>query len=160
MTMETPVRLRWRFRRMAALPLALAAAIFLAEDAAAAAQLDKNACAKLAQDLQNMKALDVDKLMENGPAWAAAHLSTADLGLVRQYIDLDEQMKFRCAAPSSLVHLKHLEDEDEDSTKPAAEAGADKAAGEKDRKAAAQGVQTKLPAKKKPPAQAKPAAPG
>ena len=35
------------------------------------APLDKNACAKLAQDMQNMKALDVDKLMDKGPAWAA-----------------------------------------------------------------------------------------
>ena len=79
-----------------------------------AAPLDKNACAKLALDLQNLKALDVGKLMEKGPAWAASHLSPADLSLVRQYIDLDEQMKFRCSAPSSLVHLKHLEDEEED----------------------------------------------
>ena len=76
--------------------------------------MDKNTCAKLAQEIQNLKALDVDKLMENGPAWAAGHLSPGDLGLVRQYIDLDEQMRFRCSAPGSLVHLKHLEDEDED----------------------------------------------
>jgi hypothetical protein len=91
--------------------------------------LDKNTCAKLAQELQNLKALDVDKLMKNGPAWAANHLSAGDLGLVRQYIDVDEQMKFRCSAPGSLVHLKHLEDEDEDSgAKPA-----DDASGAKDR---------------------------
>ncbi len=79
-----------------------------------AAPLDKSTCAKLAADFQNLKALDVDKLMENGPAWAASHLPPADLSLVRQYIDLDEQLKFRCSAPSSLVHLKHLEDEDEE----------------------------------------------
>jgi hypothetical protein len=87
--------------------------------------MDKAGCAKLAQDMQNMKALDVDKLMENGPNWAVAHLSPADLSLIRQYIDLDEQMKFRCSAPGSLVHLKHLEDEDEDGSKPPAEASAD-----------------------------------
>lgn len=93
-----------------------------------AAPLDKNGCAKLAQDLQNMKALDVDKLMENGPAWAANHLSSTDLDLVRQYIDLDEQMKFRCSAPSSLVHLKHLEDEDDETgAKPAEDASSGQA---------------------------------
>jgi hypothetical protein len=81
---------------------------------AASAPLDKDACAKLALDMQNMKMLEVDKLMENGPAWAASHLSAEDLSLVRQYIDLDEQLKFRCSAPSSLVHLKHLDDEDEE----------------------------------------------
>jgi hypothetical protein len=120
---KRPVRIGWR---LAAPALAFAAALF-AGNAASAAPLDKAACGKLAQDLLNMKALDVDKLMERGPAWAVAHLSPADLALVRQYIDLDEQMKFRCSAPSSLVHLKHLEDEDEDNAKPAAEAGSDKA---------------------------------
>ncbi len=95
---------------------------------ALAAPLDKNACAKLAQDMQNMKLLDVDKLMESGPAWAASHLSPADLTLVRQYIDLDEQMKFRCSAPGSLVHLKHLDDEDEENSQggQTAEGGAKK----------------------------------
>ncbi len=81
---------------------------------AASAPLDKDACAKLALDMQNMKMLEVDKLMENGPAWAASHLSSDDLNLVRLYIELDEQLKFRCSAPSSLVHLKHLDDEDEE----------------------------------------------
>ena len=96
-----------------------------------ATPLDKNACAKVAQDMQNLKALDVDKLMVNGPAWAASHLSPSDMGLVRQYIDLDEQMKFRCSAPGSLVHLKHLEDDDdENGAKPSAEA-ADGAAASK-----------------------------
>jgi hypothetical protein len=91
---------------------------------ALAAPLDKNGCAKLAQEFQNLKALDVDKLMENGPSWAVSHLSPTDLDLIRQYIDLDEQMKFRCAAPSSLVHLKNLEPEDEDSSSEAASADA------------------------------------
>ena len=81
---------------------------------ATAAPLDKDSCAKLTQDMQNMKMLEVDKLMENGPSWAASHLTSADLSLVRQYIDLDEQLKFRCSAPSSLVHLKHLDDDEED----------------------------------------------
>jgi hypothetical protein len=111
-----------RFSRFAAWALFLSAPACLPVSALAA-PLDKNACAKLAQDLQNLKALDVDKLMERGPAWAAGHLSPGDLALVRQYIDLDEQMKFRCDAPGSLVHLKHLEDEDEDNgAKPADDA--------------------------------------
>ncbi len=59
-----------------------------------------------------MKMLEVDKLMRNGAVWAATHLSATDLNLVRQYINLDEQLKFRCSAPSSLVHLKQLDDED------------------------------------------------
>jgi hypothetical protein len=79
-----------------------------------AAPLDKDSCAKLTQDMQNMKMLEVGKLMEKGPSWAASHLTPADLSLVRQYIDLDEQLKFRCSAPGSLVHLKHLDDDEDD----------------------------------------------
>jgi hypothetical protein len=77
--------------------------------------------------MQYMKALDVDKLMERGPTWAASHLSPSDLGLIRQYIDLDEQMKFRCSAPGSLVHLKHLDEEDEEGNPKPAEATEDSA---------------------------------
>ncbi|MBI4724923.1 MAG: hypothetical protein HY765_08085, partial [Rhodomicrobium sp.] len=80
--------------------------------AAIAAPLGKDACAKLAQDLQDMKALDVERLMENGPSWAVSHLSPADLNLVRRYIDLGEQVKFRCTAPGTLVRLKHIEEEE------------------------------------------------
>jgi hypothetical protein len=95
-----------------------------------AAPLDKATCAKLAVDMENMKALEIDKLMEKGPAWAASHLPAAELSLIRQYIDLDEQMRFRCAAPGSLVHLKHLEEDDEEagrnSTQDSAESGVKK----------------------------------
>lgn len=105
------------FRRGAVRPVAIWAAalgLLALNPPALAAPLDKEACAKLAQDIQNMKLLDVDKLMERGPAWAASHLSPPDLNLVRHYIDLDEQMKFRCSAPSSLVHLKQLDETEEE----------------------------------------------
>ena len=138
-----------RFSRFVARALVLSAPVLIPV-CADASPLDKNACAKLAQDLQNLKALDVDKLMENGPAWAADHLSTSDLALVRQYIDLDEQMKFRCAAPGALVHLKHLEDEDEDNgAKPAEDA-----AGVRDRSESAPAKPKPKAAKAKRPAEA------
>lgn len=90
------------------------------------APLDKDACTNLSQEMQNLKALDVDKLMEKGPEWAISNLSQTDLNLVRRYIDVDEQIKFRCLPPSSLVHLRAPEgDEDEDSSeKPATESAA------------------------------------
>jgi hypothetical protein len=134
-----------RISRLAAWALFLSVPAFLPVGAFAA-PLDKNACARLAQDLQNLKILDVDKLMERGPAWAAGHLSSGDLALVRQYIDLDEQMKFRCSAPGSLVHLKHLEDEDEDNgAKPT-----DDASGAKDRSESAPSKSPKPKAAKAP----------
>jgi hypothetical protein len=124
------------------------------------APLDKNACAKLAKDMQNMKALDVDKLMEKGPVWAISHLSPADLSLVRQYIDLDEQMKFRCSAPGSLVHLKHLDEEEEETKPPAESADGDaEKQGESNKAGSEPSAQpkqknAKAPKKPKPPAQA------
>ncbi len=135
-----------RFSRFAAWALFLSAPAFLPVSASAA-PLDRNACARLAQEIQNLKALDVDRLMERGPAWAAGHLSTGDLALVRQYIDLDEQMKFRCDAPRSLVHLKHLEDEDEDN---GAKAAAADASGAKDRGESAPSKTSKPKAAKAP----------
>jgi hypothetical protein len=142
-----------------------AAFLFAAPAALAPARatpLDKNTCAKIAQDIQNMKALDVDRLMERGPAWAADNLSSSDFSLVRQYIDLDEQMKFRCSAPSSLVHMKPLEEEEEDNgPKAGPELGPDKekgAVGQGEKPAAPQ-VQPKAPAKRIAPSQANSGAP-
>ncbi len=150
----------FRFYRFASCALALSASAFLSV-CAGAASLDKNTCAKLAQEVQNLKSLDVDKLMENGPAWAANHLSPGDLGLVRQYIDLDEQMRFRCSAPGSLVHLKHLEDEEEDNGVKAADdgggAGSAQAANNRNESAPAKPAKpkaAKAPEKAKRPAEA------
>ena len=85
---------------------------------AAAAPLDKNACAKLAQDIQNMKLLEVDKLMEKGPQWAVSHLSPSDLALVRQYIDLDEEDEGEGGAKASEVAKKGQEAAAEASEQP------------------------------------------
>ncbi|MBT3070100.1 hypothetical protein KKP04_04360 [Rhodomicrobium sp. Az07] len=141
---------KFAFSGMAA--LAVIAAI--AGGPANGAQQDKAVCAKLTQDLQALKALDVDRLMERGPNWAVANLSASDLNLVRQYIELDEQMKFRCMAPSSLVQLKNLEKEDgvkpqagPDSA-PATAAGTDRAA--KPRPKAAATTQTQKPVAQQP----------
>src|SRR5258708_35868619 len=49
-----------------------------------ATPLDKNACARVAQDMQNLKALDVDKLMGNGSAWGVSHVSPVNSGLSRE----------------------------------------------------------------------------
>ncbi len=94
--MTDDARAHWRLLTYGTAAFLFAAPAVLAP--ARATPLDKNACAKIAQDIQNMKALDVDKLMERGPAWAVDNLSPSDFSLVRQYIDLDEQMKFRCSA--------------------------------------------------------------
>lgn len=139
-------------RRIFAKPgqLALGAAVcglFALPAPSVAAPLDKDSCAKLTQDMQNMKMLEVDKLMEKGPSWAVSHLTSADLSLVRQYIDLGEQLKFRCSAPSSLVRLKHLDDDEDDGQ--AKQAGA--ADGEAKKAQTGDGQEEEAPAAKPKP---------
>jgi hypothetical protein len=106
----------WRLVQAGAAGFFLLPICFAAETAAA--PLDKDACAKLAHEMENLKELQVGKLMEKGPEWAVSHLSQGDLSLVRRYIDTDEQIKFRCSNPASLVHLSHVEDDDEEMPAP------------------------------------------
>jgi hypothetical protein len=134
---------------------AAACGLFALLAPSAAAPLDKEACAKLTQDMQNMKMLEVDKLMENGAAWAASHLSATDLNLVREYIGLDEQLKFRCSAPSSLVHLKHLDEDDEEN---GAAKHADAADGEAKKDQAGDGQEEEAPKSAQKPAEKQKAA--
>jgi hypothetical protein len=152
-----------RPRRAAPAAAALCLLAFLTP--AMAAPLDKDACEKLAQDMQNMKMLEVDKLMEKGAAWAASNLSESDLTLVRQYIGLDEQIKFRCTAPGALVHLKRLDDEDDDNGKQSAagegkknQAGDGQAEEAAPAAAPAKHKAANAPAKKPAPAQQQPQA--
>jgi len=143
--MEGSMRIFARYAKPGRIALGAAACGLLAlQPPVLAAPLDKNACTKLAQDMQNMKMLEVGKLMEKGPDWAASHLSPADLSLVRQYIDIDEQMKFRCSAPSSLVHLKRLDEEDEENSQ-----GNQSAEGEAKKAQAGDGVESAAPSPEK-----------
>ncbi len=124
-----------------------------------ASPLDKEACDGLTQALQNLKALDVAKLMENGPAWAVTHLSPTDLDLIRRYIHTDEQMRFRCTPASALVQLKHLDEAEDDGAHTAQETVSKKA----DRSKAQSSTQASPPPSAKKPSKSahtqQPAAP-
>ncbi len=118
------------------------------------AMLDKVACASLTQELANLKLLDVDRLMEKGPEWAVANLSTGDMSIVRKYIELDEQVKFRCLPPSSLVTLQGPPEDEDASAKPASGTVASKKPGEQKEEgseAAPKNKRQKNAAKGKPP---------
>lgn len=117
-----------------------------------AAPLDKDACSALQTEMQGLKALEVAKLMEKGPQWAVSHLSAADLMLVRRYIDVDEQVKFRCTPIAALAHLPGLEEDEDDGgqadpAKPAPQAAAKP---QKKAAAAAAPAAAKLPVANKP----------
>ena len=95
---------------------------------AAATSLEKEACGQLALERKGLQALKVKELMAKGPDWALANLSQGDLNLVRRFIEVDEQIKFRCTSPAALVQLRGLTEAgddigsgDEDADSPAAQ---------------------------------------
>jgi hypothetical protein len=108
-----------RSDRMSKSSLLFAAALLCASLSAlccpaGAVPLDKQACADLALERQGLVALKVEDLMAKGADWAAAHLSLGDLNLVRRFIEVDEQIKFRCEPATTLVKLRGLDDEEDD----------------------------------------------
>lgn len=60
--------------------------------------LGKEACDQLAAERQALTGMGVEENMAKGPEWAAANLSTAALDVVKRYITVSEQLKFRCRA--------------------------------------------------------------
>jgi hypothetical protein len=81
---------------------------------ASAAGLDKEACGTLALELKGLQALKVEELMAKGPDWAVANLSQGDLNLIQRFIEVDEQIKFRCKSPSMLVKLPGISEQGDD----------------------------------------------
>jgi len=76
--------------------VALLTACVAASSAAFAAPLDKGACEQLQAEKATLVGLRIDQVFARGPDWAKANLVPSDLDLVKRYIDLDEQLKFRC----------------------------------------------------------------
>lgn len=116
------------FQRGARLFCGVLCCMALAVIPAAATSLDKDACGQLALERKGLQALKVEELMAKGPDWAVANLSQGDLNLVRRFIEVDEQIKFRCTSPAALVQLRGLTETgddigsgDEDADAPAAQ---------------------------------------
>ncbi len=98
---------RWHKNIGAAVVLVLAAG----PAGLAAEPLDKDACSKLQAEKQALIVLGVDKEFAKGADWAKANLAQAELNLVKRYLTIDEQLKFRCGL--AVVNLQ-VQDEAED----------------------------------------------
>ncbi len=77
---------------------------------ASADPLDKDACGKLQSEKQALVVLGVDKEFAKGPEWAKANLAQAELNLLKRYLTIEEQLKFRCGM--AVVNLSIPDDED------------------------------------------------
>jgi hypothetical protein len=90
--------------------------------AASANPLDEEACQRLRTERQALTVLGIDKHFEKGALWAKERLTVADLNLVKRYLDVYEQIKFRCEKIVALVEPEE-KDEDDDDDKGAGAAG-------------------------------------
>jgi hypothetical protein len=63
---------------------------------ASAAPLDEESCQRLRTEKEALSVLGIDKYFEQGAAWVKANLTSADHNLVKRYVNVFEQLKFRC----------------------------------------------------------------
>jgi hypothetical protein len=69
----------------------------------AAAEIDKAGCDRLEMERKALLVLGIDRYFQNGLEWAKANLTVADLNLVKRYLDVYEQLKFRCQEEVEIV---------------------------------------------------------
>ena len=98
------------FRRLRTAGVTLVFGAMLAPSGVAGDPLDKEACGKLQSEKQALVVLGVDKEFAKGPDWAKANLAQAELNLLKRYLTIEEQLKFRCGM--AVVNLSIPEDED------------------------------------------------
>jgi hypothetical protein len=98
-------------RRPGMIGIACFAALVAAATGLSAAPLEKEDCDRLRSEKQGLMVLGVDKEFAKGPDWAKANLGQAELNLLKRYLALDEQLKFRCGMATVTLRIP---DEPED----------------------------------------------
>jgi hypothetical protein len=105
----------------ARLPLVLAAllALVAALTQARAAPLDAETCARLQAEQGQLEDAGVEKDMAKGPEWAKANLGLEKLQRVQRFIEIEEQLLFRCRSKAivSLTPEKESGAADQDDDK-------------------------------------------
>jgi hypothetical protein len=82
-----------RFIAVALLASSLAA---LLAARAAAEPLDKDACANLQLEQKKLLTPAMQAALERGPDWVKDHLNDQDIERVREFLEVEEMIKFRC----------------------------------------------------------------
>jgi hypothetical protein len=86
------------------LSLCLVAALAAAPTEVRATPLDSDTCAKFHTEQVQLKDAGVDRELAKSPMWALANLAPEKLAQIRRYIELEEQLLFRCRS-KALVNL-------------------------------------------------------
>jgi hypothetical protein len=63
---------------------------------AVAEPLDKSSCASLANDRKKLFTPNMQAALDRGPDWVKDHLNDQELEQVRQFLDVEAQIAFRC----------------------------------------------------------------
>jgi len=63
---------------------------------AAAEPLDKESCSKLQVERKQLLNADMKAALERGPDWVKNNLTEEAIGRVRHFIEVEEQIQFRC----------------------------------------------------------------
>jgi hypothetical protein len=94
--------------------MVFSAILALASLNASANPLDEQSCQRLRTERQALTVLGIDKHVEKGASWAKERLTVADLNLVKRYLDVYEQIKFRCEKIVALVEPDEKDEDDDD----------------------------------------------
>jgi hypothetical protein len=82
--------------RVNAIALLISAAAPLIGPGAGAEPLDKQSCAGLQNQRKQLFNADMQAALEQGPDWVKKHLTDEAIERVRRFLDVEEQIQFRC----------------------------------------------------------------
>ncbi len=82
--------------RVNAIALLIAGAAPLIVPAARAEPLDKQSCANLQNQRKQLFNADMQAALDQGPDWVKKHLTDEAIERVRHFLDVEEQIQFRC----------------------------------------------------------------
>jgi hypothetical protein len=63
---------------------------------AGAEPLDEDACANLQTERKQLLDKDMQSALDQGPNWVKSHLTEPDIERVRHFLNIEEQIEFRC----------------------------------------------------------------
>jgi hypothetical protein len=58
--------------------------------------LDKQSCTSLQADRKQLLTRNMQAALDQGPDWVKTHLNEAEIELVRRFLNIEEQIQFRC----------------------------------------------------------------
>jgi hypothetical protein len=84
------------FGRLSATLLVVAAVSLLDAARGSAEPLDKQSCSSLQTERKQLLTRDMQAALDQGPDWVKTHLNEAEIDQVRRFLNIEEQIEFRC----------------------------------------------------------------